>query len=374
MPSPSRTRSSLPNSPRLQKVLATAGFGSRRKCEQLILEGRVEVDHQVVSELGARVDAQQSQIRVDGVVVRLPSHKYFLLHKPVNVISTARDPWARTRVIDLVDDPDRLFTVGRLDKSSSGLILLTNDGDLAHRLTHPRYHVEKTYRVVVAGKPTAESLQQLRRGIRLAEGTARVERVVLKRAHATQSALEIVLTEGRNREIRRLLARVGHKVQQLKRIALGPLRLGELPVGAYRELTRAEVLQLRKCAEGENKRTGSARAKTTAAETSDTATRRPKSARRSGISKALGPAKGSGGASGSSSTRSSQRSRGPIGSTQGTVLSGSAEIPADGSTPASGKLVVARRARVPRGGRPRGTPRAAARSGRASTGRKPRRK
>jgi 23S rRNA pseudouridine2605 synthase len=250
MIAPSVDQSPSSARPRLQKVLATAGFGSRRQCEELIVDGRVEIDRQVVTQLGTRVDPLEQQIRVDGVAVKPPRLKCFLLHKPVGVVSTARDPWARTRVIDLVDDPDRLFTVGRLDKSSSGLILVTNDGDLAQRLTHPRYGVEKVYRVVVVGRPTPEVMRQLRAGVHLAEGRARVERVALKNAHGKQSVLEIVLTEGRNREIRRLLARVGHKVQQLKRIAIGPLRLGELPTGAYRELSRQEVAQLRRAADG----------------------------------------------------------------------------------------------------------------------------
>jgi 23S rRNA pseudouridine2605 synthase len=230
-------------------VLAAAGFGSRRQCEALIVDGRVEVDRQIVTELGSRVDPRRQKVRVDGVPVKLPRHKYFALHKPVGVVSTARDPWARTRVIDLVEDADRLFTVGRLDKSSSGLILLTNDGDLAQRLTHPSYGVEKVYRVVVAGKPTVEVMRQLRQGIHLAEGKARAERVTLKKIHATQSVMELVLTEGRNREIRRMLAHVGHKVQQLKRVAIGPLRLGELPVGAYRELSGRELAELRRLAD-----------------------------------------------------------------------------------------------------------------------------
>jgi 23S rRNA pseudouridine2605 synthase len=234
--------------PRLQKVLASAGYGSRRQCEALIVEGRVEVDGQPANQLGTRVDPARQRIRVDGVEIKSPRRKYFMLHKPVGVVSTARDPWARTRVIDLVEDPDRLFTIGRLDKSSSGLILVTNDGDLAQRLTHPSYGVQKVYRVVVAGKPTMQSLQQLRRGIHLAEGRARVDQVTLKRAHAKQSVLEIVLSEGRNREIRRLLARVGHKVQQLKRVAIGPVKLGDLPVGAYRELEPHELAQLRRAA------------------------------------------------------------------------------------------------------------------------------
>ncbi len=232
-------------SPRLQKVLATAGYGSRRQCEELVQSGRVEIDRQAVTELGTRVDPRRQEIRVDGVVLHLPKLKYFMLHKPVDVVSTTRDPWARTRVLDLVDDPDRLFTVGRLDKSSSGLILVTNDGELANQLAHPRYRVHKTYRVTVAGKPTAQTLQQLRRGVYLAEGKAHVERIECKQSRAHRSVLEIVLTEGRNREIRRILARVGHKVQQLKRVAIGPLRLGELPVGAYRELSREELRALR---------------------------------------------------------------------------------------------------------------------------------
>jgi 23S rRNA pseudouridine2605 synthase len=257
--------------PRLQKILAAAGYGSRRQCEELILAGRVEIDRQVVTELGTRVDPSRQHVRVDGVPLKLPRHKYFLLHKPVGVISTARDPWARTRVIDLVAESDRLFTVGRLDKSSSGLILVTNDGDLAHRLTHPRFRVEKTYRVVVAGRPTNETLRQLREGVYLAEGKASAERVSIKKAHAANSELEVVLAEGRNREIRRLLARFGHKVQQLKRVALGPVRLGDLPVGAYRELTRQEVQQLRQATQPKGRP-----ASRVAAERDTMETRRPR--------------------------------------------------------------------------------------------------
>ncbi len=167
------TKLAASSTPRLQKVLATAGFGSRRQCEELIVQGRVQIDRQVVTELGTRVDPDQQQIRVDGVIVKSPRQKCFLVNKPVGVVSTARDPWARTRVIDLVEDPDRLFTIGRLDKSSSGLILVTNDGDLAQRLTHPSYGIEKVYRVVVVGKPTAEVMRRLRAGIHLAEGKCR---------------------------------------------------------------------------------------------------------------------------------------------------------------------------------------------------------
>lgn len=233
-------------SPRLQKVLALAGLGSRRQCEELILDCRVEIDRKVVSQLGTRVDPQTQEIRVDGEVLRLPRFKYFMLHKPAGVVSTARDPWARTRVIDLVDDASRLFTVGRLDKSSTGLILLTNDGELAERLSHPRHGVQKTYKVVVAGQPDRDAMQRLKQGIYLAEGKAQVDHIRQRQSSPRKTTLEIVLSEGRNREIRRILARVGHKVLELKRIAIGPLRLGELPLGAYRELTRDEVRALRR--------------------------------------------------------------------------------------------------------------------------------
>lgn len=232
--------------PRLQKVLASAGFGSRRQCEELIVAGRVEIDREVVDELGIRADPDTQEVRVDGQKIKLPRLKYFALNKPVGIVSTARDPWARTRVIDLVDDPDRLFTVGRLDKSSSGLILITNDGELANQLAHPSYEVAKTYRVTVAGKPTSDTMRKLRKGIHLSDGRVSVDSVQLKKTHPSKSILEVVLSEGRNREIRRMLAQVGHKVQQLQRIAIGSLRLGELPNGAYRELTRDEVQRLRK--------------------------------------------------------------------------------------------------------------------------------
>lgn len=230
---------------RLQKVLAAAGIGSRRQCEQLIEEGRVEVDRQVVAILGTRVDPSRQEIRVDGRTVRRPKRIYLLVHKPPGVISTSRDPAGRLRVVDLVATDQRLFTVGRLDKSSEGLILVTNDGELANRLLHPRYQVERTYQVVVAGEPTREAIDALRRGVHLAEGRVRVARLRIRHRRKRSTVLEMVLTEGRNREIRRMAARIGHKVMSLKRVGFGPLRLGDLPPGAYRELTRAELQRLR---------------------------------------------------------------------------------------------------------------------------------
>jgi 23S rRNA pseudouridine2605 synthase len=233
--------------PRLQKVLAAAGVGSRRECEQLILEGRVEVDRQVVTRLGTCVDPAQHEVRVDGQVLARRAHVYYMINKPKGVVSTNRDPAGRARVIDLVPPAaGRLFNVGRLDKSSEGLILVTNDGQLANELTHPRYGVPKTYQVEVAGHPEPQTLSALRRGIRLAEGPTRVLHVQVRRSRKHSTVLEVVLGEGRNREIRRLLARCGHKVMRLVRIAVGPLRLGNLPPGAYRPLERHELAALRR--------------------------------------------------------------------------------------------------------------------------------
>jgi 23S rRNA pseudouridine2605 synthase len=233
---------------RLQKVLAAAGLGSRRKCEAYILDGRVEVEGRVVTQLGLRVDPRSDDIRVDGAALPKPKRIYFLVNKPPGVVSTNRDPGGRPRVIDLIFSDQRLFPVGRLDKSSEGLLLVTNDGGLANRLAHPRYGVPKTYLVQVAGRPPQEKLAKLRRGVHLAEGVARVASLKVKRRRLHSTDLEIVLNEGRNREIRRVLARIGHKVLRLKRIALGPLRLGDLPSGAYRRLTRKEVRELERFA------------------------------------------------------------------------------------------------------------------------------
>jgi 23S rRNA pseudouridine2605 synthase len=231
-----------PAGERLQKVLASAGVGSRRECEELITSGRVEVDRRMVTELGTRVDPARQEIRLDGQPLAKSKHVYYAVHKPPGIVSTNRDPAGRPRVVDLVSAGSaRLFTIGRLDLNSEGLILVTNDGDLANRLTHPRYGVSKTYRVLVAGKPEPEILAKLRRGIRLAEGMARVDEIRIRSHHKESTVLEMVLREGRNREIRRLLARVGHKVLRLTRIAVGPVRLGSLPSGATRRLSREEI-------------------------------------------------------------------------------------------------------------------------------------
>jgi 23S rRNA pseudouridine2605 synthase len=243
-----------PQGVRLQKAMAQAGIGSRRHCEELIAAGRVEVDGQTVSELGTKVRAGQ-EIRVDSVPLSRPQHVYFLVNKPTGVVSTNFDPSGRTRVIDLLPPlRERLFTVGRLDMSSEGLILVTNDGELANRLAHPRYRVEKTYHVVVAGTPEREVLATLCRGVHLAEGLARATSVRVCKMLKQSTLLEIVLSEGKNREIRRILAKVGHKVLRLKRVAIGPLRLGNLAPGEVRRLTPDEIRSLRNARPGRRHR------------------------------------------------------------------------------------------------------------------------
>src|SRR3954470_12617773 len=229
---------------RLQKVLAAAGLGSRRKCEDLIRDGRVEVDRKVVTELGTRVDPARQEIRVDGESLRPSKRLYFAVNKPQGVVTTNFDPSGRSRVIDLVPTEERVFAVGRLDRSSEGLILVTNDGEFANRITHPRYGVEKTYLVRVAGAPDQRQLARLKKGVHLAEGFARAQSIIVKKKHGQSTDLVVVLNEGRNREIRRILARVGHKVLSLKRIAVETIKLGDLPLGGFRKLSQKEVESL----------------------------------------------------------------------------------------------------------------------------------
>lgn len=241
-----------PRGERLQKVLAAAGLGSRRQCEELIIAGRVEINKKVIVELGTRVNSGSDEVRVDGELLPKTHRVYYALNKPAGVISTNSDPSGRPRVIDLLPSMEhvRMFAVGRLDLHSEGLILLTNDGAWANLLTHPRFGVEKVYRVEVAGRPSRETLTKLSEGIHLAEAFVQVPRVTIKSRHKNSTSLEMTLSEGRNREIRRVLAKVGHKVMRLVRVAVGPVRLGTLAPGEYRTLSRQEVQALRKIAEG----------------------------------------------------------------------------------------------------------------------------
>lgn len=230
---------------RLQKVMAAAGIASRRECEHIILDGRVQVNGKAVSEMPVLVDAERDRITVDGVPLRREKKVYYLLHKPVGVHCTNYDPDNRTRVLDLLPGVKaRVYSVGRLDADSSGLLLMTNDGELAEHLTHPRYGVPKTYRAHVSGRVTEEAIEQMRKGIWLAEGKAQVAGAKIIHADSRQSVVEITLREGRNREVRRILARLSHPVRKLIRIRIGPLSLRNLPVGRYRPLTKEEFRSL----------------------------------------------------------------------------------------------------------------------------------
>ena len=231
---------------RIQKILAAAGFGARRVCELLVQDGRVSVNGQTVRRLPVLVDPQSDRIAVDGKPIRIQRPVYYLLNKPRNVLCTHNDPAGRTRAVDLlVGVRERVFPVGRLDAESSGLLLLTNDGELAQRLTHPRYGIPKTYRVEIDGCPPPEELDRLRRGVWLSEGKTAPARIRVTHRERAGLILEITLREGRNREIRRMLAKIGYRVRSLTRIRMGKLSIRGLPVGAFRPLTRPEVECLR---------------------------------------------------------------------------------------------------------------------------------
>jgi 23S rRNA pseudouridine2605 synthase len=232
---------------RVQKVLAAAGVASRRACEQLIAEGRVAVDGEVVT-LGAKADPATSVITVDGERIPTnPCFTYLLLNKPPGVVTTVTDPQGRPTVMELVPQKPRLYPVGRLDRDTEGLLLLTNDGELANRLAHPRYEVEKTYVAQVRGTPKRRALRALREGVELEDGPARVTSVRELGSAGDKTLLEIALAEGRKREIRRMLAAVDIPLERLARVKLGPLALGEIAPGKHRPLNQAEVRALYRC-------------------------------------------------------------------------------------------------------------------------------
>ena len=231
---------------RLQKILARAGVASRRAAEELIRAGRVTVNGEVVRELGAKADAQADDVRLDGERLRAQRLRYLLLHKPVGVVTTLDDPERRTTVRDLLPaDLDRVYPVGRLDYHSSGLLLLTNDGELAMRLLHPRYRIPRTYRVKILGHLTPEKLARLRRGVRLEEGMTGPAEVDVERRLEGKTWLRITIREGKRREIRRMCEALGYRVERLTRIRFGPIDLGRLPAGQWRPLEAPEVEALR---------------------------------------------------------------------------------------------------------------------------------
>jgi 23S rRNA pseudouridine2605 synthase len=231
---------------RLQKILSAAGIDSRRNCEQLILDGQVRVNGRVVDTLPAFADPDSDQITVHGRRIGPVQRVYYLLNKPKGVICTNSDPQGRRKAIDLVPSRQRIFCVGRLDIESSGLIILTNDNELTNRLTHPRYELTKTYRVDVTGLLTGEAVEKLKKGVWLSEGRTGRAAVKILRRGRNVSTLEIVIREGLNRQVRRMLARVGLGVKSLTRTKIGKIDLHGVGVGKYRELTASEAAYLKK--------------------------------------------------------------------------------------------------------------------------------
>jgi len=230
--------------------LAAAGVDSRRKCEELILEGAVRVNRKVVDRLPAFVDAEKDVITVDGRRIAAVRKVYFLLNKPKRVICTNTDPQGRKKAIDLVPAAERIFCIGRLDVDTSGLIILTNDSELANRLTHPRYGLPKTYVVRVKGQIVGRTAEKLKAGVWLAEGkTSGVSVKILERGHE-ESLIEVTVRRGLSQDIRRMLARVGLRVKSLKRTQIGKLTARGLGVGQFRRLSEAEVRHLKKTASG----------------------------------------------------------------------------------------------------------------------------
>jgi 23S rRNA pseudouridine2605 synthase len=241
---------------RLQKIIAAAGIASRRKAEEMISAGRVAVNGKIVTQLGAKADPARDHVRVDGKLLHGPEQKiYLLLNKPKGYVTTVSDPQGRPTVMDLIRGPGkkggassaRVYPVGRLDWASEGLLLMTNDGELAHRLMRAAAHVQKTYLVKVSGKPAETTIQKLRDGVSLPDAKGRRARTAPAKIHCVRDAAnpwyEVTLTEGRNRQIRRMFEQVGHHVEKIKRVRYGPLRLDVEP-GEYRKLTSPEVRAL----------------------------------------------------------------------------------------------------------------------------------
>ena len=235
---------------RLQRALARAGFGSRRSSEELIAGGRVKVNGRVAT-LGDRVDVSSDRVEVDGAIVSLdPNVRYFAFHKPRGVVTTMRDPQQRRAVSAYMPEGPRVFPVGRLDRDSEGLLLLMNDGELANRLMHPRYGIEKEYLAEVDGVPTERQLAQIRRGVELEDGLAKAATARSVGRTGSRGAVRVVMTEGRKREVRRLLAAVGLPVTRLIRLRVGPVRLRKLKAGEIRQLEPEEVIALSRATEG----------------------------------------------------------------------------------------------------------------------------
>lgn len=237
---------------RLQKIIADVGIASRREAEEIIKEGRVSVNGVIIKEMGVKADPATDHIKVDGKLIR-PSNKnfvYYILNKPKKVMCTVDDPEGRQTVIDLVRGKikERLWPVGRLDYHSEGLVLLTNDGELTLRLTHPRYKVAKVYDVKVKDLPSEDKLDKLRKGVYLEDGKTQPCEIKFSKKTNENSRFLVVLTEGKKQQIRKMFMKIGHPVMKLKRIEYGPIKLGKLPIGEFRKLSEKEVQDLKKAA------------------------------------------------------------------------------------------------------------------------------
>lgn len=231
---------------RLQKILANAGYGSRRACEQMVEEGRVAVDGRI-AQLGDKADPTTQRITLDGVPIRKPQAKtYIAIYKPRGFITTTNDPEGRRTVMDLVNLPQRLYPVGRLDADSEGLILLTDDGELTERLTHPRYGHPRVYRVLVSGEPTDETLERWRRGITLDGKRSRFDKLTVEHRDHDQTWLRVTVHEGRKHLVRRIVAALGHPTKRLIRVEMGSLQLGDLTTRRWRYLRESEIQKLRR--------------------------------------------------------------------------------------------------------------------------------
>ncbi|MFH0939690.1 MAG: pseudouridine synthase [Planctomycetota bacterium] len=245
---------------RLQKILAHAGFGSRRECEKFIVDGRVTVDNIMVRQLGSKADPESQTVALDGQKVSGPGRTaktvhdaaikvYYMLNKPKGVLCTNDDPSGRPLAVQMIPEKRRIYCVGRLDLDTEGMILLTNDGELTNQLTHPRYGVNKTYLVKVSGNVSLAQIRKLEHGVHLAEGRTQGAQVRVRKRSDRGSTLELVISEGMNRQVRRMLAHVNLQCNSIKRIAIGPLRLGELPDGAFCKLRTQDIESLRRAIE-----------------------------------------------------------------------------------------------------------------------------
>lgn len=231
---------------RLQKFMAQSGYASRRKSEEIIAAKRVKVNGKVVSEMGYNVDENRDVVEVDGKILKLiKNFEYYILNKPIGVVCSAKDEKDRVTVVDMIDTKRRIYPVGRLDIDTTGLVLLTDDGELTNKIIHPKHEIEKTYIATVEGTPNAFGLKRLRTGIVIEGRKTAPAKVKILKNFDTDSILEVVIREGRNRQVKKMFESVGHPVKKLMRIAIGDIKLGDLELGYYRKVTEDELKYLR---------------------------------------------------------------------------------------------------------------------------------